>query len=168
MVPPITPASSSHFCHLPSSPVGAGASGFSSSSSGISKPQVPRSLLQVKVLSAFLIHLVFLEPSGSDPSSQVRLQVSTAHSIVPPMTPASSSHFCHLPSSPVGAGASGFSSSGLSSPSSGLSSSSGFSPSGFSPSGPSSSSSSITIPQFPRSLLQVKVLSAFLIPLVLA
>ena len=81
--------------------------------------------------------------------------------MAPPMTPSSSSHFCHLPSSPVGAGpsglssssSSGFSPSGFSSsdgPSPSSSSSSGFSSSGFSPSGlppsggPSPSSSSST------------------------
>merc|ERR1712227_521306 len=190
MLPPTTPSRASHFCHLPSSPVGAGASGLSSSSSGlsssglsssglssslsvISTPQLPSSLFQVKVLSLFLIHFVLAEPSTtSEPSSQVSCQTSTAHSIAPPMTPLRASHFCHLPSSPVGSGASGFSPSGLSSPSSGLSSpSSGFSPSGFSssgfsPSGPSSSS--ITMPQLPSSLFHVKVLSWFLIHLAFA
>merc|ERR1712185_724668 len=88
--------------------------------------------------------------------------------MVPPMTPSSSSHFCHFPSSPTGAGPSGFSPSGFSSsdgPSPSSSSSSGFSPSGFSPSGfsssdgpsSSSSSSSIAIPQFPSSLFHAKV-----------
>merc|ERR1711936_240302 len=116
MLPPTTPSRASHFCHLPSSPVGAGASGLSSSGlsssglssspSAISTPQFPSSLFHVKVLSLFLIHFVLAEPSGSDPSSQLRTQVSTAHSIAPPMTPSRASHFCHLPSSPVGSGAS--------------------------------------------------------------
>ena len=77
-------------------------SGLSSSSSpspsSAAAPHDPRTLFQVKVLSLFLMHFVFAEPSGSDPSSQVRTQVSTTHSMLPPTTPSRASHFCHLPS----------------------------------------------------------------------